>query len=42
MRCSNKYDWAFSRDMESAARSYFSEEDLGNDPPEKHGSIIAE
>jgi hypothetical protein len=42
MRGTNKYDWAFSRDMKGAARSYFSKEDLGYYPPEQHGGIVGE
>jgi hypothetical protein len=42
MRGTHKYDRALSewRNMESAARSYFSKKYLGYYPPEKHGSIV--
>ena len=42
VRGTNKYDWPFSRNMESASWSYFSEEDLGYCPPEKHGGIVGD
>jgi hypothetical protein len=42
MGCTNKYDWAIARDIESTSRSNFSEEYLRDSSPEQQSSIVSE
>lgn len=42
MRGADKDDWTITRDMESTTGAYFSEEYLGNYPPEHQSGFICD